>query len=150
MRVQVRRVLEYLEMGDDEILNMAECLGMEGLESSDELYRRAWVLAEMTRPVGVLEWTGFWLGQVTPEWSERRGAFPHCNGQAGCWMHLRRAIRWCRCRCGWCRVARLVRRDGKRLCRCEVPRTLEYVDEEWTCPHGETWTYSWNGGWIGG
>lgn len=46
------------------------------------------------------------------EWSERWGAWPHCNGQARCWMHLDKERRWCECRCRWCRVARKVRRDG--------------------------------------
>lgn len=45
------------------------------------------------------------------EWDERWGSWPHCNGQAGCWMHV--SARWCGCRCRWCRVARAIRRDGQ-------------------------------------
>jgi hypothetical protein len=48
----------------------------------------------------------------TPEWSERWGSWPHCNGQGQCWMHYSPAMRWCRCRCGWCELARLVGRGG--------------------------------------
>lgn len=43
------------------------------------------------------------------EWSERWAAWPHCNGQAGCWMHYGPSTRWCRCRCRWCDLARLIR-----------------------------------------
>lgn len=46
----------------------------------------------------------------TPEWSENWKAFPHCNGQAACWMHITSSKPWCRCTCGWCRIARKVRR----------------------------------------
>lgn len=44
------------------------------------------------------------------EWSENWRAWPHCNGQDGCWMHITSAKPWCRCRCGWCRIARRIRR----------------------------------------
>lgn len=46
------------------------------------------------------------------EWDERWGSWPHCNGQASCWMHVGPSSRWCQCSCLWCRTARLARRDG--------------------------------------
>ena len=44
-----------------------------------------------------------------PEWGERWGAWPHCNGQARCWMHYSPASRWCQCVCLWCYFARGIR-----------------------------------------
>lgn len=46
-----------------------------------------------------------------PEWSENWQSWPHCNGQASCWMHYSRdgGGAWCRCRCVWCRIARRIR-----------------------------------------
>lgn len=144
---RIRETLEWLEASDQEILNVAECLGMEGVESSDEGYRRAWVICEMTR---AWERVSFQVWQALPEWSERWGAWPHCNGQAGCWMHLGRARRWCGCRCGWCRVARAVRRDGRRQeCRCTVPEAVsgDYSETTWVCPHGGSWVWD-DGDWF--
>ena len=47
------------------------------------------------------------------KWDENWRSWPHCNGQAGCWMHCTTPpAPWCRCRCRWCRIARMVRRDG--------------------------------------
>lgn len=43
------------------------------------------------------------------EWDENWRSWPHCNGQAGCWMHYSPESRWCRCRCVWCRIARRTR-----------------------------------------
>lgn len=53
----------------------------------------------------------FWKVFFTffPEWTENWKSWPHCNGQAGCWMHT--SASWCKCRCGWCRIARLVRSE---------------------------------------
>lgn len=46
------------------------------------------------------------------EWDECWSAWPHCNGQTGCWMHYSDPpTRWCGCSCAWCRIARLIRRD---------------------------------------
>lgn len=42
-----------------------------------------------------------------PEWSEDWRAWPHCNGQAGCWTHT--SALWCACTCSWCRIARVTR-----------------------------------------
>lgn len=44
------------------------------------------------------------------EWGENWASFPHCHGQAQCWMHITSQKPWCRCRCPWCRLARLARR----------------------------------------
>lgn len=44
------------------------------------------------------------------EWTENPLSWPHCNGQAGCWMHVGEP--WCWCRCRWCRLARFLRRGG--------------------------------------
>jgi len=55
-------------------------------------------------PVRVAQWV------TGTEWSERWAAWPHCCGQAGCWMHAWPTDRWCGCRCLWCRLARLLRR----------------------------------------
>lgn len=46
------------------------------------------------------------FAQITPEWSENWRAFPHCNGQGQCWMHITRSAPWCNCSCRWCRIAR--------------------------------------------
>jgi hypothetical protein len=56
------------------------------------------------------------------EWSENWRAWPHCNTQAGCWMHLGPSKRYCRCNCRWCRIARRIRhypfgRIGQRKTR---------------------------------
>lgn len=42
------------------------------------------------------------------EWGENWRSWPHCNGEAGCWMHCDPETRWCRCRCGWCWTARRI------------------------------------------
>lgn len=121
----VRRAIEWLDADDAEILNVAECLGMDDVESSDEDYRRAWVLLQMSsdklrwRP-GLEDlwwklqgWVQDLAGDV--EWRERWGAWPHCNGQDQCWMHYPEGDgRWCSCVCRWCGIARRVRRDGRR------------------------------------
>lgn len=71
---------------------------------------QAWAFEVVT--VVVLFVTVFaWLEKST-EWSERWGSWPHCNGQAGCWMHVDEEKRHCACSCVWCRVARKIRRDG--------------------------------------
>lgn len=63
-------------------------------------------------------WITFWIYQVIPEWHENWRAFPHCNGQARCWMHCTTPpAPWCRCSCRWCRIARLIRKDGRRQSR---------------------------------
>lgn len=41
------------------------------------------------------------------EWSENWKSWPHCNGQARCWMHT--SAQWCDCVCWWCRIARRFR-----------------------------------------
>lgn len=43
------------------------------------------------------------------EWDENWRSWPHCNGQAGCWMHYPAPTSWCGCACRWCRVARRLR-----------------------------------------
>lgn len=48
------------------------------------------------------------------EWSENWKSWPHCNGQALCWMHYPPTEAWCRCTCRWCRIARRVRSDVSR------------------------------------
>lgn len=48
----------------------------------------------------------FWK-VVGTEWSENWKAWPHCNGQAGCWTH--NSSRWCACECRWCEIARKIR-----------------------------------------
>lgn len=59
------------------------------------------------------------------EWGENWYSFPHCNGQGGCWMHYCTERAWCKCACGWCRIARLVRphykgrKHGGEYC-CDV------------------------------
>lgn len=40
------------------------------------------------------------------EWSENWRAWPHCCGQARCWMHYSPETAWCECVCRWCRLAR--------------------------------------------
>jgi hypothetical protein len=50
------------------------------------------------------------------EWDENWRAWPHCCGQARCWMHT--SAQWCDCRCTWCKLARRYRRldySGKGL-----------------------------------
>lgn len=51
-----------------------------------------------------------WFWGHFPGWSENWKVFPHCNGQAQCWMHITRSKPWCRCVCAWCRIARKIRR----------------------------------------
>jgi hypothetical protein len=55
------------------------------------------------------------IGRYTlPEWGENWHAWPHCNGQASCWMHYSPPDAWCRCVCRWCRIARRFRRLDTR------------------------------------
>lgn len=118
----VRRAIEWLDADDAEILNVAECLDMPDVENSDEGHRRAWVLLQMSsdklrwRPGPENPWWRLqvWIQDVAGgvEWSERWAAWPHCNGQNQCWMHLEKGPgRWCACVCGWCRIARRIRRE---------------------------------------
>ncbi len=84
------------------------------------------ILPGSLRLSDVLETLRFHLAQHIPEWGENLWAWPHCNGQARCWMHYRDEP-WCLCHCRWCRIARLVRQDGG-------PRRAPGVAERW-------WTY---------
>jgi hypothetical protein len=69
-----------------------------------------------------------WRLVGNPEWSENWAAFPHCNGQNRCWMHSS-INAWCECRCGWCRVARVVRRhDGPFIEICGHPADCDGFD----------------------
>lgn len=43
------------------------------------------------------------------EWSENWRSWPHCNGQASCWMHINSRRAWCECACRWCHIARKIR-----------------------------------------
>lgn len=50
------------------------------------------------------------------EWTEGSAAtWPHCCGQARCWMHYSPARRWCDCACAWCRIARRWRAADYRI-----------------------------------
>lgn len=52
----------------------------------------------------------YWAQRLArTEWGENWRAWPHCNGQGGCWMHI--SDRWCACGCPWCRLAAIVRRS---------------------------------------
>lgn len=54
---------------------------------------------------------------VGAEWAENPRAWPHCCGQARCWVHVGNP--WCWCRCRWCALARWLHRGGGEpgLCR---------------------------------
>ena len=61
----------------------------------------------------ILGFLSFVTGTEMSEGSWR--TFPHCCGQAGCWMHTPFNGAWCRCKCPWCRVARRLNRGVQTM-----------------------------------
>lgn len=91
--------------------------GREPEDVQAERHAREWAAIERRARVRWWEYVAYYANPrvflpllARTEWDERWGSWPHCNGQRRCWMHV--SSRWCACTCRWCRVARVVRRDG--------------------------------------